>query len=180
VYQKLFAEANATVVKPPILSLDWGEGFINVQHVYSPLLWPLYDRLVACNVMRSAFDVANSWLINCRTYTVLHVVHPASRTMVAASVPLSDLQRSSLLGGHTTFKGAQAANMNVALRVTRIGPEHAATTGLTQYRIDVVFAVHGVLRRRSLDYRLVKNWYLPNLVRELQQRVVAVNSRSEK
>jgi hypothetical protein len=151
-----------------------------VQHAYSPLLWLLYDRLVTCNLVPFAFDVANSWLINCRTYTVLHVVHPASRTMVAASVPLSDLQRSSLLGGHTTFKGTQAANMNVALRVTRTGPEHAATTGLTQYRIDVVFAVHGVLRRRSLDYRLVKNWYLPNLVRELQQRVVAVNSRSEK
>jgi hypothetical protein len=148
-----------------------------VEHAYSPLLWPLYDRLVACNLVPFAFHVANSWLVNCRTYTVLHIVHPASRTMVAASVPLSDLQRSSLLGGHITFKGTQEANIYVALRITQIGAEHAVTTGLTRYRIDVLFAVHGVLRRKSLDYRLVSNWYLPNLVRELQQRVVAINSR---
>jgi hypothetical protein len=56
--------------------------------------------------------------MNCRTYTALHVVHPASRTMVVASVPLSDLQLSSLLGGHITFKGTQAASIYVALRVT--------------------------------------------------------------
>lgn len=109
---------------------------------------------------------------------MLHIVHPATRTMVATALPLSAVQSASLLGAHHTYRGTQSADLHLALRVTPETSETRFQTSVTSvYRIDVVYAAQGVLQRKSLDYRIVKNWYLPNLARAVRERVRVLNKR---
>jgi hypothetical protein len=126
----------------------------------------------------------------CRTYTVLNVAHRASRTFVSKSIALTPVEAATLLANAHSHRGDYPASLSVSFRVTTLRSakdsrkpagsapsvdagtsEHGAAGGkrpVGRYRITVLYAVEGVVVRPSMNYHLVRNRFVPNLVAVLK------------
>jgi hypothetical protein len=121
---------------------------------------------------------------------VLNVAHHTSRTFVSKTVALSAVETATLLAGAQSHRGDYPASLSVSFRVTTlrgakdsrkpVGSAPSVEAGTSElgaaggkgsvgrYRITVLYAVEGVVVRPSLNYHLVRNRFVPNLVAVLR------------
>ncbi|KAJ1415081.1 hypothetical protein B484DRAFT_454654 [Ochromonadaceae sp. CCMP2298] len=103
--------------EPPLLSVDWAHGSIEVRHAAASLIWPFQDR----------------------AFTVCNVAHPSSRTFVSKSVALAPSDQHALLLTHALQRAqegrvVQAFNF-FALRVRQVSPSPVRASSLPELEL---------------------------------------------